>query len=377
MFGSIKEIIFYNTKHTVLKDFDGMNVRMASAEGINMYLAQIPRFIIDSLLLIALVLFAAFYSSQGLTANNFIITVSIYGVAGLKLLPAFQNIFYFASEIQARSKYLNNIVPLINNIKPEDVSSDREITDQFKRSIQFNNVSFSYASELKKAIANLSITIEAGKKIVIIGPSGSGKSTFIDLLLGFIAPVDGKLLVDEKLLHGKDLISYRKYFSYVPQKLYLLEASLKENIIFGSKIIKNSEAILSKALEASQVNLFIDDLPYGINTPLSDSNLSLSGGQKQAVGIARALYNGGDILLLDEATSAMDARLEQSVMNQIIASQFKTIIAITHKPTMLKYFDEIYVFNDGMIEAHGTYKELLVSNKFFNKMITLPEQETN
>ena len=377
MFGSIKEIIFYNTKHAVLKDFDGMNVRMASAEGVNMYLAQIPRFIIDSLLLIALVLFAAFYSTQGLTANNFIVTVSIYGVAGLKLLPAFQNIFYFASEIQARSKYLNNIVPLINQIKPEDIFSNPEITDQFQHSIDFQNVSFSYSSQSKQAISNLSISIAAGKKIAIIGPSGSGKSTFIDLLLGFINPVSGKILADGQLLNGKELSSYRKYFSYVPQKLYLLEASLKENIIFGSKIINNSETILTEVLEASQVNLFIDDLPLGINTLLSDSHLSLSGGQKQAVGIARALYNGGDILLLDEATSAMDARLEQSVMNQIIASEFKTIIAVTHKPTMLKYFDEIYVFNDGIIEANGSYKELKASNKFFNKMIALPYQAEN
>ena len=377
MFGSIKEIIFYNTKHAVLKDFDGMNVRMASAEGVNMYLAQIPRFIIDSLLLIALVLFAAFYSTQGLTANNFIITVSIYGVAGLKLLPAFQNIFYFASEIQARSKYLNNIVPLINQIKPEDIFSNPEITDQFQHSIDFQNVSFSYSSQSKQAISNLSISIAAGKKIAIIGPSGSGKSTFIDLLLGFINPVSGKILADGQLLDGKELSSYRKYFSYVPQKLYLLEASLKENIIFGSKIINNSETILTEVLEASQVNLFIDDLPLGINTLLSDSHLSLSGGQKQAVGIARALYNGGDILLLDEATSAMDARLEQSVMNQIIASEFKTIIAVTHKPTMLQYFDEIYVFNDGIIEANGSYEELKASNKFFNKMIALPDQAEN
>ena len=377
MFGSIKEIIFYNTKHAVLKDFDGMNVRMASAEGVNMYLAQIPRFIIDSLLLIALVLFAAFYSTQGLTANNFIVTVSIYGVAGLKLLPAFQNIFYFASEIQARSKYLNNIVPLINQIKPEDIFSNPDITDQFQHSIDFQNVSFSYSSQSKQAISNLSISIAAGKKIAIIGPSGSGKSTFIDLLLGFINPVSGKILADGQLLDGKELSSYRKYFSYVPQKLYLLEASLKENIIFGSKIINNSETMLTEVLEASQVSLFIDDLPLGINTLLSDSHLSLSGGQKQAVGIARALYNGGDILLLDEATSAMDAKLEQSVMNQIIASEFKTIIAVTHKPTMLKYFDEIYVFNDGIIEANGSYKELKASNKFFNKMIALPYQAEN
>tara|TARA_B110000263_G_scaffold84377_1_gene73796 strand:+ start:1357 stop:3144 length:1788 start_codon:yes stop_codon:yes gene_type:complete len=377
MFGSIKEIIFYNSKDKVLEDFDEMNIKMATSEGMNMYLAQIPRFIIDALLLIALVLFAAFYSTQGLSANNFIMTVSVYGVAGLKLLPAFQNIFYFASEIQARSKYLNNIVPLIKDIKVDKVSESLEMRNHFSQSIQFKNVSFSYGAELKKAIANLSIEIQAGKKIAIIGPSGSGKSTFIDLLLGFIRPLDGELIIDGKSLKEADLINYRKYFSYVPQKLYLLDASLKENIIFGANVTGNSDTMLSYALEASQVNFFLDDLSHGINTSLSESNLSLSGGQKQAVGIARALYNGGEILLLDEATSAMDAKLEESVMGQIIKSNFKTIIAITHKPSMLKYFDQIYVFNDGVIEAHGTYGELKDKNYFFNKMTQSTVEDVN
>jgi HlyD family secretion protein len=342
-----------------------------------MYLAQIPRFIIDALLLIALVLFAAFYSTQGLSANNFIMTVSVYGVAGLKLLPAFQNIFYFTSEIQARSKYLNNIVLLFKDIKVDKVSESLEMRNHFAQSIQFKNVSFSYGAELKKAIANLSIEIQAGKKIAIIGPSGSGKSTFIDLLLGFIRPLDGELIIDGKSLKEADLINYRKYFSYVPQKLYLLDASLKENIIFGANVTGNSDTMLSYALEASQVNSFLDDLSHGINTSLSESNLSLSGGQKQAVGIARALYNGGEILLLDEATSAMDAKLEESVMGQIIKSNFKTIIAITHKPSMLKYFDQIYVFNDGVIEAHGTYGELKDKNYFFNKMTQATVEDVN
>ena len=377
MFGSIKEIIFYNNKDKVLEDFDEMNIKMATSEGMNMYLAQIPRFIIDALLLIALVLFAAFYSTQGLSANNFIMTVSVYGVAGLKLLPAFQNIFYFASEIQARSKYLNNIVLLFRDIKVDKVSESLEMRNHFSQSIQFKNVNFSYGAELKKAIANLSIEIQAGKKIAIIGPSGSGKSTFIDLLLGFIRPLDGELIIDGKSLKEADLINYRKYFSYVPQKLYLLDASLKENIIFGANVTGNSDTMLSYALEASQVNSFLDDLSHGINTSLSESNLSLSGGQKQAVGIARALYNGGEILLLDEATSAMDAKLEESVMGQIIKSNFKTIIAITHKPSMLKYFDQIYVFNDGVIEAHGTYGELKDKNYFFNKMTQATVEDVN
>ena len=377
MFGSIKEIIFYNSRSRVLSSFDEMNIKVASSEGINMYLAQIPRFIIDSLLLIALVLFAAFYSTQEISTNSFLMNISIYGVAGLKLLPAFQNIFYFASEIQARSKYLNNITPLINKITTQESSTFSENNFTFEKLVEFSNVSFSYETGLKEAIRDLSIKIEAGKKIAIIGPSGSGKSTFIDILLGFINPGIGEITIDAKSLKKLNQIKYRENFAYVPQKLFLLEASLRENIIFGSRESTNYKDRLNTVLSASKANTFIDHLSDGIDTLVSDSNLSLSGGQKQTIGIARAMYHGGKILVLDEATSAMDSGLEEKIMDEIAQSNFKTVIAITHKPSMLKYFDKIYVFNEGTIEAHGTYEDLKSTNQFLSEMIDISKRGVN
>lgn len=377
MFGSIKEIIFYDTKNKVLSSFDGINIKVASAEGINMYLAQIPRFIIDALLLMALVSFAAFFSTQEILTNSFIIAVSVYGVAGLKLLPAFQNIFYFASEIQARSKYLNNIAPLIKNMNDKNIPNETEMDLEFKKNIQFSKISFGYETGLKNAISDLSINIEAGKKIAIIGPSGSGKSTFIDVLLGFIHVDKGKITIDGAPLSNTKYKKYRENFSYVPQKLFLLDASLKDNIIFGSDESEKSLAKLSSSLVASQAKPFIDELSDGLETLVSDSNLSLSGGQKQTIGFARAMYHGGKILVLDEATSAMDARLEEKVMQEIIHSNFKSIIAITHKPSMLKYFDEIYVFNEGSIDSHGTYEYLKRTNKFLSEMINISDSGVN
>jgi ABC-type bacteriocin/lantibiotic exporter with double-glycine peptidase domain len=377
MFGSIKEIIFYNSRSRVLSSFDEMNIKVASSEGINMYLAQIPRFIIDSLLLIALVLFAAFYSTQEISTNSFLMNISIYGVAGLKLLPAFQNIFYFASEIQARSKYLNNITPLINKITTQESSKLSENNFTFEKLVEFSNVSFSYETGLKEAIRDLNIKIEAGKKIAIIGPSGSGKSTFIDILLGFINPGIGEITIDAKSLKKLNQIKYRENFAYVPQKLFLLEASLRENIIFGSRESTNHKDRLNSALSASKANSFIDHLSNGIDTLVSDSNLSLSGGQKQTIGIARAMYHGGKILVLDEATSAMDSGLEEKIMDEIAQSSFKTVIAITHKPSMLKYFDKIYIFNEGTIEAHGTYEDLKSTNKFLSEMIDVSKRGVN
>ena len=316
-------------------------------------------------------------STQEISTNSFLMNISIYGVAGLKLLPAFQNIFYFASEIQARSKYLNNITPLINKITTQESSKLSENNFTFEKLVEFSNVSFSYETGLKEAIRDLNIKIKAGKKIAIIGPSGSGKSTFIDILLGFINPSIGGITIDGKSLKKLNQIKYRENFAYVPQKLFLLEASLRENIIFGSRESTNSQDRLAKALSASKANTFIDHLSDGIETLVSDSNLSLSGGQKQTIGIARAMYHGGKILVLDEATSAMDSGLEEKIMDEIAHSNFKTVIAITHKPSMLKYFDKIYVFNEGTIEAHGTYEDLKSTNQFLSEMIDVSKRGVN
>ena len=196
-------------------------------------------------------------------------------------------------------------------------------------------------------------------------------------MLGFITTGTGEISIDGKPLNEINHIKYRENFAYVPQKLFLLEASLRENIMFGSSESMNSKDRLSKALMASQANTFIDNLSHGVDTLVSDSNLSLSGGQKQAIGIARAIYHGGKILVLDEATSAMDIGLEQRIMDEVTQSNFKTIVAITHKPSMLKYFDEIYVFNEGEIEDHGTYENLKSTNQFLSEMINISKSGVN
>ena len=271
----------------------------------------------------------------------------------------------------------SRIIPIIdqeNKIRNSDNSKSLNIKNA---QINFNNLNFSYEIEEKKTLESVNLEFEGGKMTSLVGHSGSGKSTFIDILLGFINPSIGKIAIDGMPLKKLNYIKYRENFAYVPQKLFLLEASLRENIIFGSMESTNSKDRLARALSSSKANSFIDHLSDGIDTLVSDSNLSLSGGQKQTIGIARAMYHGGKILVLDEATSAMDSGLEEKIMDEIAQSNFKTVIAITHKPSMLKYFDKIYVFSEGTIEAHGTYEDLKGTNQFLSEMIDVSKRGVN
>jgi ABC-type multidrug transport system fused ATPase/permease subunit len=370
IFGSIKEIIFYGVQDKFIKDYKDADSHLAWAEGRNVYLSQIPRFLIDSIILILLVLGVLYLYGQENNNILFFGTISVYGLASLKLLPAFQNIYYFYHEIVARQIQLKNILEislLINDPKPE---GREELSDPISSEIAFNNVSFQYAKGDQSTLKNININISYGKNIAIIGPSGSGKSTFLDLLLGFLDPMNGEILIDNNVLSSKNKQSIRESFAYVPQKVYLIEDTLRENIIFGSSDSRNQDVDLNESIVRSQLKSVVEKLPDGLDTVLSESNQHVSGGEKQSIGIARASLKKANILILDEATNAMDHELEALTMDYLLNhSSFKTVICITHKPALLKYFDEIYVFDAGEITASGTYEEIISNNSFLTAMM--------
>ena len=372
VFGSFKEIIFYNNQKKAISNFEQVDSDLANLKGINMSLSYMPRFYIDAALLMILIMAAIFVSHYGVSASSFFATLSVYGLAALKLLPAFQNIFYFSYEIFTRLPHLNNVTALLAQDSGNDLFHSTADPLHFKNEISFQNISFAYEKDKKNAlIENIDLTMRRGQKIAIIGPTGSGKSTFLDLLLGMIEPDSGEITMDQVALSKENLHSYRRNFSYVPQKIFFLEDTLQENIVFGSNeeldIYKLDQAIFNASLQE-----LIDDLPNGLQTNISDSNQMVSGGQKQCIGIARALYRGGDILILDEATSGMDQALEKKIYEAAFDSQFKTFISVTHKSSLLGKFDKIFVFNDGCIEAVGSYEELKKSSNFFNSMVDQP-----
>ena len=372
VFGSFKEIIFYNNQKTVIANFKQVDSNLATLKGLNMSLAYMPRFYIDATLMMILSIASIFVSYNGVSTSAFFATLSVYGLAALKLLPAFQNIFYFSYEIFSRMPHLNNVTTLLAKDHHNSILSSSEEPFRFKNEISFNKISFAYEKDNRDyLIENIDITMLKGQKIAIIGPTGSGKSTFLDLLLGMIEPDSGEITMDEEALSKKNLHSYRRNFAYVPQKIFFVEDTLQENIVFGSNqeldINKLDRAILNASLQE-----LIDDLPNGLQTNISDSNNMVSGGQKQCIGIARALYRGGDILILDEATSGMDQALEKKIYQAAFDSDFNTFISVTHKSSLLDKFDKIFVFNNGCIEAIGSYEELKKTSNFFNSMVNQP-----
>ncbi len=365
MFGSLKEIIFFGSQTKVLSSLDKTHLDLAYVQGNNLALSQIPRFLIDSLILIILVIgIATLTSGVGDDLTNFFTTASIYGIAALKLLPAAQQIFYYSNEINSRIPYLSNVTELlVKNAHFENIGTEEVI---FSREILFKNVSFSWDGSENKSLLNLKI--KKGEKIAVLGPTGSGKSTFIDLLLGLLEPESGEIYMDDIKINKKNMKSYRNIFAFVPQKIFFLEDSIRENILFGSKSELTENNLLDRIIQELKFDLIIKDNKT-LDSNLSDSNQTVSGGQKQVIGIARALYRGGDILVLDEATNAMDKKLEKSIFEAIPNFGFSNLVCITHSTNMLKEFDTIYVFNNGVIEDYGAYEVLKERNDFLLSLL--------
>jgi len=364
MFGSMKEIIFFGSQRKVLSNLDKTHLDLAYVQGNNLALSQIPRFLIDSLILIILVIGIVLIIQVGDDLSDFFTTLTIYGIAALKLLPAAQQIFYYSNEINARIPYLSNVTELlVKNAHFEHIETE-EVT--FSREILFKNVSFSWDGSENKSLLNLKI--KKGEKIAILGPTGSGKSTFIDLLLGLLEPASGEIYMDGVKINRKNMKSYRNIFAFVPQKIFFLEDSIRENILFGSKSELTENNLLDRIVQELKFDLIIKDNKT-LDSNLSDSNQTVSGGQKQVIGIARALYRGGDILVLDEATNAMDKKLEKSIFEAIPNFGFSNLVCITHSTNMLKEFDTIYVFNNGVIEDYGAYEALKERNDFLLSLL--------
>tara|TARA_B110000008_G_scaffold279316_1_gene325909 strand:- start:1630 stop:2919 length:1290 start_codon:yes stop_codon:yes gene_type:complete len=368
LFGSMKEIIIYGNQKDILDSFIAANEQHAHAMGENYFLAQAPRTLIDTMLIILLASASILINSISLNSIEFFTSFAVFGIAALKLLPAFQGIFNFTHEINMRMPYLINTVKIFSDdelLESGSKNKFKEIDDIEK--IECKNITFRYQSSNQDALKNINLSIKKGEKIAIIGPSGAGKSTLIDILLGLLNPNSGSININDINLKDINKENYRSLFSYVPQKLYLLEDSLKRNILFGMDP-KSKSIDLDETVGMSQITELVDGLPNGLETIVEDGNASFSGGQKQCVGIARAFIRKRNMLILDESTNAMDADLEDIIFANIKKSTFKTVILITHKLRLLRQADKIIVMKDRSIESIGTFDELLKQNAFVQQM---------
>jgi ATP-binding cassette, subfamily B, bacterial PglK len=279
-----------------------------------------------------------------------ILLITIYAGAGFRAIPSINRIFSASLQMKTHEYVLDEIKQMHN--------VDSKVTGQlttalpFKNAISLDNISFGHNSD-QYILKDISLIIRKGEKIAIMGKSGSGKTTLLLLLLRYITPQTGGITIDGEKIAGQHAASFRRLMGYVPQSPYILDASVTENIAFGIEASEIDTQKIAKLVSDLDLQSWIDTLPQGIHTRIGEKGTKISGGQRQRLAIARALYYNAEVLLLDEITNQLDRQTEEAVMHLLRHDIFKnkTVIFITHKSDLLHYFHSIYTIEQGKIKS--------------------------
>tara|TARA_B100000524_G_scaffold80471_1_gene36824 strand:- start:1065 stop:2888 length:1824 start_codon:yes stop_codon:yes gene_type:complete len=239
----------------------------------------------------------------------------------------------------------------------------------FNECIEFKNVSFKY--DKSSVLKNISLKINKGEMIAIVGASGSGKSTLVNLIPRFYDQISGKITIDGIDISNLSRLNIRSLIGIVSQESILFNSSIKENIVLGNSDSGSNDKLLN-SLSIANANEFINEFQENINYNVGDNGSNLSGGQKQRIAIARAVYSSSPILILDEATSSLDSKSEKLVQNAIDKLMInKTSIVIAHRLSTIQNADKIIVLDKGEIIEEGSHNELIKNNSIYKKLISL------
>lgn len=321
-------------------------------------LNNMPRLLIETVFIVSVLGFLVVYINGGGDITAMVTTISAFAIAAVRVLPSVNRINTYITEIAYTQPSLDFVYDnLQEGMKTDAMLAERRAYSQVEKlkldhQIELSHISFHYPDSDKNIFEDAHMIVPKGKSVGIIGTSGAGKSTIVDILLGLLHAQIGTITCD-----GVDIFrnyeSWLAQIGYIPQSIYLIDESIRDNIAFGIDADKIDEKRIWEVLEEAQLKEFVEELPEGLDTTIGDRGVRLSGGQRQRIGIARALYNDPEILVFDEATSALDNDTEAAVMEAVNSFHGrKTMIIIAHRLNTIEKCDMIYkVENMKLVET--------------------------
>ncbi len=298
---------------------------------------KLPKLYFETLAIIGITVFSVIMLLSETGKDEFIAILTIFIAISLRLLPSINKIVSSLNTVRycyPASVSIGNSISRGASLRKKILKKNEK--KNFFKDIKFRNIFFKFPKNNYSIKFNLKI--RSGEKIGILGESGSGKTTLINLILGLYNPSKGSIYLNEEKI---DSIELKNLISYVPQSVYIFDDTILENITFGNYDKSKNRLLINESLKYSNCYNFINKLPLKLKCKVGEAGSKLSQGQRQRIGIARALYNNSPILVLDEITSSLDNANANKIINQILKIKNKTIIFSTHKPELLKKFDRI------------------------------------
>lgn len=373
---SMRDVQLYSAERFFISRFAADGVVAKRYDRLTKLLPDVPRYVIEPAgitILFLVGLGPSVLSGDAASVRDAIPTLAAVLGTLLRISGPLQNTFRNINKLRGGLPEIQDALELLdlrprrlNATAPGVPTPSGVMPRQF---IQLRDVSFSYSGSDECVLSNVDLTIPVGSRIALVGRTGSGKTTLAHLLLGLFRPSSGALTLDGLPLNEEELPAWQGNCALVPQDIRLLDASIRDNVAFGSDPEEIDDDQVWAALEAAQFDDVVSAMPYGLFTMIGENGIKLSGGQRQRLSLARAFYRDAKVLVLDEATSALDNKTEHDVMQALdLVGRRCTTIVIAHRLSTVRKCDRIYEIDDGRIKASGDFDTLCRLSESFREM---------
>jgi len=344
--GGIRDVLLDSSQSIYSADYKKSEYKLRMAQGDNLFIAQGPRFIVEALGLVLLLVLAYFLGMQDGGISVAIPVLGALALGAQRLLPMLQQSYAAWSNIQAGQSSLIDTILLLEQPLPRWMDTEAPSPIKFENEICLSNLKFQYSNESKYILNGLNLTINKGSIVGFVGKTGCGKSTLLDIIMGLLDPTSGELLIDGIRITESNKRAWQELIAHVPQAIYLADSTIEENIALGTPRESIDKKLVIESARKAQILDVIEGFPGKYQTFVGERGIRLSGGQRQRIGIARALYKKAKVIILDEATSALDEDTEQMVMKSFENSDRDvTLLIIAHRLATLNNCDQIIDFD--------------------------------
>lgn len=377
--GGIKDIKLLGREASYLQRYSQQAQRMSRSQMMVQVLSEIPVFALQAVafggvILLCLALVDEDGLATGAALGGILPIIGVFAFAVQRLMPELSKMFKSIAMMQAGGAAIEAIYDDLIATGASVVLPQRPpVAMGLHERLELEQIHFSYANAEQAGIRDVSLCINAGEKIGIVGTTGAGKTTLADVILGLLWPTSGRMLIDGTPVTDETLRAWQQTVGYVPQDIFLVDASIAENIALGISPEDIDLSTLHEAARIAQLEGFVlAELSQGYDTIVGERGVRLSGGQRQRIGIARALYHDADLIVFDEATSALDNVTEREVMSAIEnLPGDKTVLMIAHRLSTVIRCDRIIVLDKGRLVGCDTWDALMAKNAMFQKLASV------
>jgi len=375
VFGSYRESVVRNRRDYYAREIGKIRFALAEVEAEGSFMPYVSKYVIETAVVVgALLVGATQFVLQD--AAQAVATLAIFLAAGSRIAPAVLRLQQGFVQIRRSFGAAQPTFELIESLGQsqiiENVDDNVDVLHEgFYSEIQLQNVSLTYPTKQLPAISNFSISIQPGTLVAVVGSSGAGKTTFIDVLLGVLTPDEGTVLISGLPPHLA-VAKWPGAIAYVPQDVAISSGTIRENVALGFPEQQATNELVTSALKVAQLDQFVSDLPRGLDTQVGERGAKISGGQRQRLGIARAMFTKPLLLVLDEATSSLDGETEASISDAIHALRGSTtVVLIAHRLSTVRDADIVVYLADGKVRAMGTFNEVRKAVPDFDRQAKL------